>query len=72
MKLDTAIGAEGFVFVTAYDGTVSKLDTLTLDIVNKVAVGDYPEALTYAGGKLYVNISGYGAEDKLLWLMLHL
>lgn len=32
-----AIGAEGFVFVTAYDGTVSKLDTLTLDIVNNVS-----------------------------------
>lgn len=65
MEPRCAIGAEGFVFVTAYDGTVSKLDTLNLNVVGKVAVGAYPEALTYAKGKLYVNISGYGAGDKV-------
>ncbi len=54
----TACG--GNVYFTAYDGTVSRLDTASLEITGKVAVGDHPEALTNANGKLYVNISGYG------------
>ena len=52
---------DGCVYFTAYDGTVSRLDTATLEITGKVAVGDHPEALTNANGKLYVNISGYGS-----------
>lgn len=60
-----AVGAEGFVFITAYDGTVSRLDTLSQEITGSVEVGAYPEALTYVDGKLYVNISGYGSGDKV-------
>lgn len=51
---------DGKVYFTAYDGTVSRLDTVTMNITGKVAVGDHPEGLTNANGKLYVNISGYG------------
>lgn len=51
---------DGNVYFTAYDGTVSRLDTLSLGITGTVEVGDHPEALTNANGKLYVNISGYG------------
>ena len=54
----TACG--GCVYFTAYDGTVSRLDTASLEVTGRVAVGDHPEALTNANGKLYVNISGYG------------
>ena len=50
----------GNVYFTAYDGNVSRLDTTTMSITGKVEVGDHPEALTNANGKLYVNISGYG------------
>lgn len=57
--------AGGFVYFTAYDGTVSKLDTLSLEVTGKIAVGNYPEALTAANNKLYVNISGFGKEDKV-------
>ena len=60
-----AVAGEGCVFFTAYDGTVSRLDTLTQEVTGSVAVGDYPEALTYAGGKLFVNVSGQGAENKV-------
>ena len=60
-----AVGAEGFVFITAYDGTVSRLDTLSQEITGSVEVEAYPEALTYVDGKLYVNISGYGSGDKV-------
>lgn len=60
-----ATAGEGCIFFTAYDGTVSKLDTLTQTITASVAVGDHPEALTYTNGKLFVNISGYGAENKV-------
>ena len=52
---------DGCVYFTAYDGTVSRLDTMSLEVTGRVAVGDHPEALTNANGKLYVNISGYGS-----------
>ena len=52
---------DGNVYFTAYDGTVSRLDTLSMSITGSVEVGDHPEALTNANGKLYVNISGYGS-----------
>lgn len=57
--------ADGAVYFTAYDGTVSRVDTTSLSITGSVNVGDHPEALTVANGKLYVNISGYGAENKI-------
>ena len=45
-----ATAGEGCVFFTAYDGTVSRLDTLTQEITSSVYVGDHPEALAYVGG----------------------
>ena len=60
-----AVGAEGCVFFTAYDGTVSKLDTLTQTVTAKVEVGAYPEALAYTDGKLYINLSGYGKGNQV-------
>ena len=55
---------DGCVYFTAYDGTVSRLDTATLEITGKVAVGAYPEALTNANGKLYVNLSDYNFDGS--------
>lgn len=49
----------GNVYFTAYDGTVSLLDTASLSITKKIEVGKYPEALTAANGKLYINLSNY-------------
>ncbi|MEG1562815.1 MAG: hypothetical protein RR365_03675 [Bacteroides sp.] len=59
----TATG--GNVYFTAYDGTVSRLDTLSLTITKTLTVGDHPEGITHAGGKLYVNISGYGKGSEV-------
>lgn len=56
---------EGYVYFSAYDGTVSKIDTTTLAITSTIEVGSYPEALTAANGKLYVNISGYGEGNTI-------
>ncbi len=53
--------ANGSVYVTAYDGTVTRIDTTSLNINGSVAVGDHPEGISYANGKLYVNNSGYGS-----------
>lgn len=50
--------ANGNVYFTAYDGCITRLDTASLEITGRVAVGDYPEALSYANGKLYANIDG--------------
>lgn len=49
--------ANGHVYFTAYDGTVSRVDTTTMEITGKLNVGKYPEGLTYANGKLYVCLS---------------
>ena len=57
--------AGGKVYFTAYDGTVSRLDTLSLEVEASVEVGPYPEALAYADGKLYVNISNYGTGNQV-------
>lgn len=56
--------ANGAVFFTAYDGCVSRLDTLTLNITGKVAVGSHPEGITNANGKLYVNNSNYTQDGS--------
>lgn len=57
--------ADGKVYFTSYNGTVSKVDTLTLSIEETVEVGPYPESLTIADNKLYVNISDRGAADQI-------
>ncbi len=57
--------ANGKVYVTAYDGCITRIDTTSLDITGTVEVGDHPEALSYANGKLYANISGYGAGNTV-------
>lgn len=56
---------QGNVYYTAYDGTVSKIDTTSLSVTASIEVGSYPEALSATNGKLYVNISGYGSENKI-------
>lgn len=56
----TATG--GNVYFTAYDGTVSRLDTTNLSITGKVELGGHPEALSHANGKLYVNKSNYDGD----------
>lgn len=56
----TATG--GNVYFTAYDGTVSRLDTTSLSITGKIEIGDHLEALTSANGKLYVNLSNYNSD----------
>lgn len=64
---------EGKVYFTAYDGTVSRIDTTSMSVdgkLNLIDAGaqtgyDHPEAITAANGKLYVNISGYGSGKWL-------
>lgn len=46
------------VYVTYYDGNVARIDTATLEVDAKVAVGRNPEQLAVCGGKLYVANSG--------------
>lgn len=37
-------------------------DTTSLSITGKIEIGDHPEALTSANGKLYVNLSNYNGD----------
>jgi YVTN family beta-propeller protein len=53
-----AIPYNGKILVSAWDGTVSVIDTTSLNIVNTVAVGANPEGLAVLGNTLYVANSG--------------
>ncbi|MDR0988149.1 MAG: hypothetical protein LBM06_01625 [Prevotellaceae bacterium] len=53
----TAVG--GKVYFTTQRGTVLRIDTLSLEIDATLPLGGMPEALTHAGGKLYINLSDY-------------
>lgn len=51
----------GYIYFSVYGGSVQRIDTLNLNLDSeKVIVGDYPEALTVAGNKLFVNNSRAG------------
>ena len=45
-------------FITCYDGFVDVLDTVSLTITQRIAVGSNPEGLAVSNGKLYVANSG--------------
>jgi YVTN family beta-propeller protein len=45
-------------FVTAYDGTVSVIDTSSLTVTKTINVGADPEQMAVSNGKLYVANSG--------------
>ncbi|MDX2362764.1 MAG: hypothetical protein QNK23_18280 [Crocinitomicaceae bacterium] len=48
----------GNVYVTCYDGFVDVIDTTSLNVIQRIAVGTNPEGLTVSGNKLYVSNSG--------------
>ncbi|MFT3683049.1 MAG: YncE family protein [Ferruginibacter sp.] len=53
-----AIGYRGKLYVTAYDATVSVIDTATLAITKSIPVGPNPEGIVAVGDYLYVANSG--------------
>ncbi len=53
-----ALGYNGKVYVSAWDATVSIVDTTSLDIVGTINVGPNPEGLAAVGNYLYVANSG--------------
>lgn len=53
-----AIGANGKVFVTCYNGQVAVIDTTSLTVTSTIAVGANPEGITQSGNNLYVANSG--------------
>jgi Uncharacterized conserved protein len=48
----------GFVYVCCFDGTVTRIDTLTMMADATVRVGRNPDGICCAAGKLYVSNSG--------------
>ncbi|MBP5348261.1 MAG: YncE family protein, partial [Bacteroidaceae bacterium] len=48
----------GYVYVCCFDGTVSRIDTLTMTTDATVQVGRNPDGICHANGKLYVSNSG--------------
>lgn len=55
----------GNVYFTAYSGYVYKMNVNSYQLTDSVQVGDHPEALAVATGKIYVAISGYGKGKSL-------
>lgn len=50
--------ANGKAYVTCYDGYVDVIDTVSLTVTSRIAVGENPEGLAIANNKLYVANSG--------------
>lgn len=53
-----ATAARGKIYVTAYDNTVSVIDTTSLSIVKTITVGANPEGIAASANFLYVANSG--------------
>lgn len=49
---------DGYVYVCCFDGTVTRIDTLTMETIATINVGRNPDGICCAGGKLYVSNSG--------------
>lgn len=47
----------GYVYVSNYNGHVSKIDTTTMTVVSTIAVGPNPEEMAVSNGYLYVTNS---------------
>ena len=47
-----------YVYVCCFDGTVTRIDTLTMNADATIQVGRNPDGICYANGKLYVSNSG--------------
>jgi len=48
----------GYVYVCCFDGTVTRIDTVTMTADATVKVGRNPDGICYANGKLYISNSG--------------
>lgn len=48
----------GFVYVCCFDGTVTRIDTLTMTADATISVGRNPDGICCTNGKLYVSNSG--------------
>lgn len=61
-----ALAAEGgYVYISNYDGHVTKLDTLSMTIVSSVSVGPNPEEMAVANGYIYVvNSDGLNYQNN--------
>jgi YVTN family beta-propeller protein len=53
-----AVGTRGRVYVTAYDNTVTVIDTASLNIIKTITVGPNPEGIAASDNYLYVANSG--------------
>ncbi len=58
------ISSGDFVYFTAYSGYLYKMNTTTYQVMDSVLVGDHPEALAAANGKIYVAMSDYSGKGK--------
>lgn len=53
-----AVGYKNMVFVSAWDNSVSVIDTTTLEIIKTITVGTNPEQMVVSGDNLYVANGG--------------
>ena len=64
---------DAYVYVSSYakispespQGSVYRINRSTKKVVQSLAVGAYPEGIAYYNNKIYVAISGYGADNKV-------
>ncbi|TNE70200.1 MAG: YncE family protein [Bacteroidetes bacterium] len=51
-------GLDQYIYVTCFDGYVDVIDTTSLNVVQRIAVGPNPEGISVSNGKVYVSNSG--------------
>ncbi len=68
------VAKEGKVYISMFNGYVSRLDTLTMEIDNTVKVGPNPEIMAIVGNNLYVpnsdgmSTTGFGTTASIISL----
>lgn len=68
------VAKEGKVYISMFNGYVSRLDTLTMEIDNTVEVGPNPEIMAIVGNNLYVpnsngmSMTGFGTTASIIGL----
>lgn len=61
----TAYEGKVYATISALEGSVVRIDTVTLKVEATTKVGAYPEGIVAVNGKLYVANSGFGAGNTL-------
>jgi YVTN family beta-propeller protein len=62
-RLMTRLGTD--IYISTWNGDVKVLSTESLSLVDSIVVGDYPEGVAAAAGRVFVANSGFGYSNTV-------